>query len=72
MSQVGHHLPLPEEITSPRAKLVYLHIAISGDVSVRELEQTLRMSKLALFGVLDSLESGGFISQVDQRYTCKT
>ncbi len=72
MSQVGHHPPLPEGITSPRAKLVYLHIAVSGDASVRELEQTLRMSKLALFSVLDSLESAGFISQVDQRYTCKT
>lgn len=72
MSQVSHQPPLPEEITSPRAKLVYLHIAVSGEASVRELERSLRMSKLALFGVLDSLESAGVISRSDDRYTCQT
>lgn len=60
--------PVPPEITSPEAKLVYLYIEAAGAASVEDLNQTLAMKKIAILSVLNSLRSRGFVEQRSDEY----
>lgn len=46
---------IPDDIESPRAKLVYLYLATAGRSTVDDLAADLDMPKLALFSVLGTL-----------------
>ncbi|NHN41601.1 MarR family transcriptional regulator [Halorubellus sp. JP-L1] len=60
---------LPEDITSPRAKLVYLYLDVTEDATVEDLQSCLDMRKIDLFSVLNSLTGAGHVSLDDGTYT---
>lgn len=51
----GRTTTVPAGISSPRAKLVYLHLAVGGPATADDLAADLRMQKLSLFSVLGTL-----------------
>jgi predicted transcriptional regulator len=59
---------LPEELTSPRAKLVYLYVATHGGASIDELSVRLGMKKLALYSIVELLGSRELIRRDGSRY----
>jgi predicted ArsR family transcriptional regulator len=61
---------LPDELDSPRAKLVYLYLSMTGDATVIELQQALGLSKLALFSILDTLTTDELVQQTETGYAC--
>ena len=61
--------PIPEEITSPEAKLVYLYVDAAGPVGVADLNETLAMKKIAILSVLNSLTSRGLVEPTEDGYT---
>jgi predicted ArsR family transcriptional regulator len=60
--------PVPDEIESPRAKLVYLYLATTGRASVDDLANDLGMQKLALFSVLGTLAGRGVVASSGDSY----
>ena len=60
---------LPEEITSPRAKLVYLYLDVTGAATVEDLQSCLDMRKIDLLSVLNSLTSAGHVTRDAGTYT---
>ena len=62
---------LPDRLDSPRAKLVYLYLATAGETTVNELQQTLGLSKLALFSILESLAEENVVRETEGGYACK-
>lgn len=53
--------PLPSEIETPTAKLVYMALDADGPHTVDELSDRLDMQKLVLFRTLRTLESKGLV-----------
>lgn len=59
---------IPGDLTSPRAKLVYLSLAAEGPATVDELHDRLDEPRISLLGVLDTLDDRGLVSaRGDQR-----
>ncbi len=54
--------PLPSEIETPTAKLVYMALDADGPHTVDELSDRLNMQKLVLFETLRTLESKGIVN----------
>ncbi|WP_323191550.1 TrmB family transcriptional regulator [Halostella sp. PRR32] len=52
--------PIPAELDSPRAKLVYLQLSVTGETSIDDLQSALDMQKITLFGILNTLTTHGF------------
>jgi DNA-binding MarR family transcriptional regulator len=73
MSETSSQLArrVPESIESPRAKLVYLYLTSYGEATVRDLQETLELSRLALFSILDSLESRNLVYRTETGYACR-
>lgn len=68
-SQADERLaPLPDELDSPRAKLVYLALAITDRATISELQETLDVPKLTLLSVLDALAGRGLVERTDDGY----
>lgn len=59
---------VPAELESPRAKLVYLFLAIQGESSVTELQNGLEMKKISLYSILGTLCKRGLVHQDSERY----
>lgn len=59
---------MPSDLGSPRAKLVYLYLSTNGSATITELQQALGMTKLALYGVVKSLRSKGFVDRTADEY----
>ena len=55
--------PLPEQLDSPVAKLVYLYLSAVGPASPDELSAALRLRKLTVYPVLDHLSSEDLLSR---------
>lgn len=68
MSAQSNPAVVPEELSSPRAKLVYLYLAVADGATVVELQSALSMTKLSLFGVLRTLERRGLVGKNRGRY----
>ncbi|WP_255168976.1 MarR family transcriptional regulator [Natrononativus amylolyticus] len=64
--------PLPETITSPRAKLVYLYLEAADGATVDELNQVLAMKKIAILSVLGSLSTDGLVEKDDGEYVTRS
>lgn len=62
---------LPDALESPSSKLVYLYLTVTGEATMTELRQTLGLSKLTLYRVLDSLAASGFIHHTETGYACR-
>lgn len=60
--------PLPDDLDSPRAKLVYLTLGVAGSATLNELQRTLDVPKLTLLSVLDALSGRGLVEQTDVGY----
>lgn len=53
--------PIPAEVTSPTAKLIYLYLDSTGQSTIDEMQRSLDLPKLALFSVLGSLADDGLV-----------
>ncbi|GAB7018679.1 MarR family transcriptional regulator [Halostagnicola sp. A-GB9-2] len=60
--------PLPTELNSSQAKLVYLYLETTGGATVGELSETLSMKKMATLSVMNSLSTQGLVEKVDDEY----
>ncbi|WP_135820409.1 helix-turn-helix domain-containing protein [Halostella litorea] len=54
---------LPTELESPRAKLVYLYLSDAGETTVDDVQSSLGLRKMTLFGVLDTLSTQGYVER---------
>ncbi|ELY67565.1 hypothetical protein [Natrinema versiforme] len=60
--------PVPRDIESASAKLVYLYLEATDGATVGELGERLAMQKLDVLSVLSSLSSAGHVEQADSAY----
>lgn len=60
--------PVPDELESSQAKLVYLYLAVTGGATVDELRETLALKKVTLLSVLRSLISAGLVDRKGPEY----
>lgn len=60
--------PLPETLSSPQAKLVYLYIDATDGATVDDLNRTLAMKKIDVLSVLNSLSSDDLVEKTDDQY----
>lgn len=60
--------PIPSELESPRAKLVYLFLSTHGEATVSELQSGLGMKKISLYSILSTLCERGLIDQDAESY----
>lgn len=51
----GGRAALPDDIHSPRAKLVYLYLQTSHGATVAELQDALNLKKITLYSLLQTL-----------------
>lgn len=56
---------MPDAITTPEAKLVYLYLRTANAPTVDELHRNLGVRKLSLFPVLDTLRGRDLIDRTD-------
>ncbi|WP_327052562.1 TrmB family transcriptional regulator [Halomicrococcus gelatinilyticus] len=54
---------LPEELGSPRAKLVYLYLTTTSGATVDELQAGLDLPKMALFTIVRTLRERGLVEK---------
>ena len=59
---------LPDAITSPAAKLVYLYLDRAGPTTVSDLSAALDMRKLSLYSVLDALAGKNLVDNDGETY----
>ncbi|WP_248515153.1 MarR family transcriptional regulator [Salinarchaeum laminariae] len=60
--------PLPDDLDSPRAKLVFLTLSVAGPTTVAELQNALDVPKLTLLSVLDTLASRELVERTENGY----
>lgn len=59
---------LPEELESPRAKLVFLYLSTRGEASVEVLQDALDLEKITLFSILKTLDKRGLVRKESDTY----
>lgn len=67
-SQTTRQTTVPPELSSPRAKLVYLYLATHGTAELDELQDGLGLKKITLYSVLKTLTERGFVGRSGERY----
>ena len=60
---------VPDDVTSPRGKLVYLYLATHGAVTEEDLCDGLGMKRLSLYSIVKTLRTAGHVEKADGRYT---
>ena len=60
---------VPDDVTSPRGKLVYLYLATHGAVTEDDLCDGLGMKRISLYSIVKTLRTDGHIEKADGRYT---
>ncbi|MFU8867358.1 MarR family transcriptional regulator [Natronococcus sp.] len=60
--------PLPTEIESPQAKLVYLYLEASGGATASDLNEVLAMKKIGVLSVLNCLTAEGLVEKNGAEY----
>lgn len=60
--------PLPDEIDSPRAKLVFLYLLVGDGKTLCDLHDALGIKKITLLSILGLLENRGLIDRADEHY----
>lgn len=63
-----HPKSLPEQITSPQAKLVYLYLRSVKKAQVKHLKQSLGLQALALYSILETLIDTTLVECHDESY----
>ena len=62
--------PLPSELESPNAKLVYLYLRSTGEATATDLQRDLSMPKLSILSICSRLSSVGLVDRDGTTYTC--
>lgn len=60
--------PIPEDIESTQAKLVYVYLATTGSATIDELRETLALKKITLLSVLRSLIRADVVEKDGSNY----
>lgn len=60
--------PLPAELASPRAKLIYLYLQTERTASIDDLHEALGMAHISLYPILRKLASRGFVEIDGDQY----
>lgn len=68
MSTSEQLISIPDECTSPTAKLVYLALLRVEEATVGELQRQLGLSKLTLLPILESLRRKDLIRRTEGGY----
>lgn len=63
--------PLPAELGSSGAKLVYLYLDVENEATIDELQASLGMRKVTLYPLLRTLTRTGLVEKVESRYVCR-
>ncbi|WP_049923498.1 hypothetical protein [Halopiger djelfimassiliensis] len=71
MSTNDHRIALPDDLTAPRTKLVYLTLSVVGEATVAELQRLLGLSKLTLLPILTSLRATDHVQRTERGYANK-
>ncbi|WP_435129113.1 TrmB family transcriptional regulator [Halobaculum sp. D14] len=59
---------VPDDLNSPRAKLVYLYLATHGAVTEDELCDGLGMKRISLYSILKTLRGADHVTKDGDRY----
>ncbi|WP_394295666.1 MarR family transcriptional regulator [Natronorubrum sulfidifaciens] len=68
MSTNTQQFSVPDDLTAPQTKLVYLSLRVMEEATVTELQDLLALPKLTLLSVLESLVSSGFARRTEGGY----
>lgn len=60
--------PVPDDLDSAQAKLVYVYLEATGGATIDDLRKTLAMKKLSILSVLNTLSSAGYVDRRGERY----
>ncbi|AGB36063.1 hypothetical protein [Natronococcus occultus] len=60
--------PLPDEIASSQAKLVYLYLEASGGATATDLNEILAMKKIDVLSVLNCLTGEDLVEKTGTEY----
>ncbi|QLK27813.1 helix-turn-helix domain-containing protein [Natrinema zhouii] len=60
--------PVPDDLESAQAKLVYVYLEATGGATTDELGESLSMKKINVLSVLNSLSSAGYVEQAGSAY----
>ncbi|WP_436347918.1 MarR family transcriptional regulator [Natronorubrum sp. FCH18a] len=60
--------PVPDDLDSAQAKLVYLYLEATGGATIEDLGATLAMKKLSILSVLNALSSAGVVDRRENEY----
>lgn len=60
--------PLPDDLDSSQAKLVYLSLEATGGATVDDLGELLEMKKLSILSILNTLSSAGLVDRRGEEY----
>ncbi|RZH68271.1 helix-turn-helix domain-containing protein [Natrinema altunense] len=60
--------PVPDDLESARAKLVYIYLDVTEGATVDELGEILAMKKINVLSVLRSLSSAGHVERTGSEY----
>ncbi|ELY52112.1 hypothetical protein C493_16584 [Natronolimnohabitans innermongolicus JCM 12255] len=70
MSTSEQQLSLPDDLTAPQTKLVYVTLQSVGEATASDLQDLLGLSKLSLMPVLTSLVANDYIVRTEDGYAC--
>ena len=62
--------PIPTTLESPRAKLVYLYLAMAREETVENMHNALGIKLISLYPVLETLIEKGLVQRDGSRYVC--
>lgn len=68
---IDGQVSLPDDCASPQSKLVYLTLLASEEATATELQELLRLSKLALLPILSSLVQKDLIRRTGDEYASR-
>jgi len=71
ISKDGYQVSLPDDLGSPRVKLVYFTILVMDGATVSDLQYRLKLPKLTLLPILTSLAANDHIQRTEGEYVCK-
>ncbi|SIS00531.1 hypothetical protein SAMN05421809_3292 [Natronorubrum daqingense] len=60
--------PIPSDLDSTQAKLVYLYLEATDGATIDDLGATLSMSKLSILSILNTLSSAGHVDRANGEY----
>ncbi|NGM67543.1 TrmB family transcriptional regulator [Natronolimnobius sp. AArcel1] len=64
----GIDVSMPEDLASPRAKLVYLYLTTNGSATADELRSALDVNKSTVLSITGTLRERGHLERRNGRY----